>query len=88
MAYNFTRFNNAEFDKILDLARFETEQDERAKLYKKAEKYVVEEAPCIFMYFYTLNVLLKPQVRGFSIGPMGESVVEYRHLWLTSASQE
>lgn len=88
VAYNFTRFNNAEFDKILDLARFETEQDERAKLYKKAEKYVVEEAPCIFMYFYTLNVLLKPQVRGFSIGPMGESVVEYRHLWLTSASQE
>jgi oligopeptide transport system substrate-binding protein len=88
VSYNFTRLRNEELDKLLDQARFETKSEVRDKLYSQANKLIVEEAPGVFVYFYTASILIKPQVRGFAIGPMGEAIIEYRHLWLCSSPLE
>ena len=85
VGYNFSGFKNAEVDALLDKARFETEMSRRVELYRQAEKLIIEEAPWVFMYFYTVHVLYQPQVRGLSLSAMGESLLQYRHIWLQPA---
>ncbi|HNX76213.1 MAG TPA: ABC transporter substrate-binding protein [Candidatus Rifleibacterium sp.] len=86
VGYNFSGFNIPEVDAFLDKARFETEMNSRVELYRQAEKLIVEEAPWVFMYFYTIHVLYQPQVRGLVLSPMGESLMQYRQIWFTSAT--
>lgn len=80
--YNYCHYNNAEVDKLLDEARNETELVVRVPLYEKAEKLIVDDAPMVFMYFYTLNILNQPNVHGLKIGAMGECALQYRRIWL------
>lgn len=82
VGYNFSRLSLPELDKILDQARFETEMLAREKLYQQAEKLIVEQAPWVFLYFYTSHVLHQPGVKGLTLGPMGESLIQYRRIWL------
>lgn len=88
VGYNFSGFNISEVDALLDKARFETEMDSRIALYRQAEKLIVEEAPWVFMYYYTTHVLYQPQVRGLKLSAMGESLLQYRNIWLTSITPE
>lgn len=83
VGYNFSGFNIAEVDRLLDNARFETEMSHRVELYRQAEKLIVEEAPWVFMYFYTIHVLYQPHVRGLVLSSMGESLLQYRHIWFS-----
>jgi peptide/nickel transport system substrate-binding protein/oligopeptide transport system substrate-binding protein len=80
--YNYCRYSNPEVDKLLDAARNETELIVRVPLYEQAEKIIVDDAPMVFMYFYTLNILQQPNVRGLKIGAMGECALQYRRIWL------
>ena len=43
---------------------------------------LLSDAPMVFMYFYTLNILHQPNVRGLNIGAMGECALQYRRIWL------
>ena len=36
----------------------------------------------VFMYFYTLNIMRQPDVRGLKLGAMGECSLQYRRIWL------
>lgn len=78
---NFTRYKNDEVDKLLELARYETETTKRVQYYKDAAKLIVSDAPCVFLHYYSVSILKQPNVMGLKVGPMGESVVEYRHIW-------
>lgn len=80
--YNYCRYSNPEVDKLLTEARNETELMVRVPIYEKAEKIIVEDAPMVFMYFYTLNIMRQPQVHGLKLGAMGECALQYRRIWL------
>ncbi len=80
--YNFSGLKLEQLDSVLDQARFETELGLREKLYQKAEELIVEEAPWVFLYFYSSYILHQPYVKGLKLGPMGESLVQYRKIWL------
>ncbi|MFZ5953052.1 MAG: ABC transporter substrate-binding protein, partial [Candidatus Rifleibacteriota bacterium] len=80
--YNFPGLNNPELDKLLDQARFETENEKRVALYRQAERLIVDEAPWVFLYFYTTHLLRQPQVKGITLGPMGQPFINYRLIWL------
>lgn len=88
VGYNFSGFNLPEVDQLLDKARFETEMSRRVELYRQAEKLIVEEAPWVFMYFYTIHVLYQPQVKGLVLSSMGESLMQYRHIWFSATASE
>ncbi len=81
-SYNFPGLNNPELDKLLDQARFETENEKRVGLYRQAERLIVDEAPWVFLYFYTTHLLRQPQVNGITLGPMGQPFINYRLIWL------
>ncbi len=80
--YNYCRYSNAEVDKLLSEARNETELMIRVPIYERAEKIIVDDAPMVFMYFYTLNILRQPNVHGLRVGAMGECALQYRRIWL------
>ena len=79
--YNACYFSNSEVDKLLDNARTETEMDIRLPMYEKAENIIIEEAPMVFLYFYTINILHQPNVHGLKIGSIGETSLQYRNVY-------
>jgi peptide/nickel transport system substrate-binding protein/oligopeptide transport system substrate-binding protein len=83
--YNFSHINNPEIDALLDRARFETSMEKRIPLYHQVEKLIVDEAPWVFLHFYSAHLLHRPEVKGIKLGPMGESLMQYRHIWLANS---
>lgn len=79
--YNFSHLELSTLDALLEQARFETEMQKRVELYQRAEKLIIEEAPWVFLYFYKLHILHQPEVKGIALGPMGESLLQYRKIW-------
>ena len=47
---NSFNYSNDEFDRIYEQAAVMAESPERTELYRKAERIVVEDAPCAFMF--------------------------------------
>ncbi len=55
---NSSNYNNPEFDKVYEQAAIMEDTAERTELYRKAERIVVEDAPCAFLYhriFYAMH---------------------------------
>jgi oligopeptide transport system substrate-binding protein len=61
--YNYGRWNNADFDALVDEARISTDPDLRRELYAQAEQLeVVEDAAVIPLYWNGIATLTKPYV--------------------------
>ncbi len=55
---NITGFTNVKIDKLLEDARRETNIEKRKKLYADFQRFLVEEAPAVFLYYppsYTIR---------------------------------
>jgi len=60
---NDTGFANADFDKLVEGARLETDLKKRTDAYAKAEDILVnQDAAMAPIYWYTTNLLIKPNV--------------------------
>ncbi|WP_198409763.1 ABC transporter substrate-binding protein [Limnochorda pilosa] len=79
---NYSRFNNPTFDTLTKAARLSTDQAERIRLYREAEKIAVEEAPWLFIYYYTDDNLIKPFVRNYELPAFGQYSNKFRNVWL------
>ena len=69
---NDAGFSNAEYDKLIDATKKETDPAKRAELFRKAEDILMKEMPVIPLYFYTKVKGVKPQVKGFRVSPLGQ----------------
>ena len=81
---NFSRYRNPEVDELLENARFEVDQKERTRLYRKAEEMIVRDAPWVFIYHNTTHILCQPEVREMTLTPMGPPFIAYRKIWFES----
>ena len=68
-----TRWQNEAFDALVERARRVTHQEERMKMYRKADRTLVEEAPIVPLSYGRIHRLVKPWVRKLPISPMGVS---------------
>lgn len=66
---NQAGFKNAEFDEAIKAAYKAPSEEERAKLYAKAEEILYTNAPLVPVYFYSTSQLVKPYVKGYKIKP-------------------
>ncbi|MDX1417038.1 MAG: ABC transporter substrate-binding protein, partial [Candidatus Promineifilaceae bacterium] len=48
--FNFTGYNNPQFDELVDAGRAISDFDERYQIYEQADKVLVDDAPYIYMY--------------------------------------
>jgi oligopeptide transport system substrate-binding protein len=63
---NFTGWSNRDYDNLLFTAARTGDPAERNRLYGKAERLLLAEAPIIPLYHYTHVFLIRPSVHGWN----------------------
>ena len=72
----YTFYDNPEFDDLVVQARKTTDATQRTNLYLQAEKVMLEDAPCIPIYYYRDFRMSNNRMGGFVHDPMGQT-----HFW-------
>ena len=67
--FNSGYYSNAKVDELLENAREETNQEERARLYKEMQEIVQEDAPWVFVANWKQNAVTKASVEDFKLQP-------------------
>src|SRR5699024_7994673 len=70
-ASNYSRYNNPEFDKLVEESRNTVDQDLRKEKLQEANVMVIEDAPWIVMEHGTVNAAYDDSVEGFFVSPNG-----------------
>jgi ABC-type oligopeptide transport system substrate-binding subunit len=76
-----TGWGNETYDRLVEEARRVMDQGERIRLYKQADKILVEEAPVVPMVYGRMHLLMKPWVRNYPVsligaGPWKDVIIE------------
>ena len=80
-AINQTQYANDEVDALLDEATTEPDPVKRVQLYQEAEQIIVNEAAWVPMWWGASDkILVKPDVNGFRLSPLGGYF--FRDVWL------
>lgn len=69
--YNYSNYSNKELDALLDKAATEQDYDKRMAMYRQAEQIIIGQAPVLPMWFSRNYVLVSPDVKGYTIDPLG-----------------
>jgi peptide/nickel transport system substrate-binding protein/oligopeptide transport system substrate-binding protein len=64
---NVSFFSNARFDSVVSAARREPDDQKRFALYRTADSIAHDEAPMLFMFFYTELYAVQPWLKGFTV---------------------
>jgi len=67
---NYTGYCNQSVDALLEQARVTANTDSRNEIYHLAEEDIVQDAPCLPLWFGQSYYLVKPYVKGFNPAPM------------------
>jgi peptide/nickel transport system substrate-binding protein len=70
-AWNETRWNNAEFDAVVNAARVETDETKRAALYAKAQEMMNGGVPSVIPAFFDILAAQRSYVEGYVLHPRG-----------------
>lgn len=63
---NYTRFQNAAFDRLYDACLLETDAEKRYALYQAMDKILVAEAPVIFLFYDETAQFASQRISGLS----------------------
>jgi oligopeptide transport system substrate-binding protein len=77
---NHTGWVNADYDALMNRAATTPDVAARGKLLQQAELLMLEQSPCIPVYFNTHVYLCSPSVKGWLPNPMDH--MDYRHVSL------
>ena len=67
--FNSGYYSNPEVDDLLDKARSSTDQGERAKLYRRMQEIVHDDAPWVFVANWKQNAVIGANVGNFTLQP-------------------
>ncbi|MCB9101035.1 MAG: peptide ABC transporter substrate-binding protein [Anaerolineales bacterium] len=69
---NVTKYNNSEYDALIEAATFEADITKRLALYRQAEAMIIDQDAVIApINYYTFNRLYKPWLTKVVISPVG-----------------
>lgn len=63
--FNFTKFRNAKVDELLDRGRTVTNASERTRIYREAQRLIVQDAPMVFLFHEKRTYAARKAVTGF-----------------------
>ncbi len=69
--YNISHFASKDFDTLLRQAASEQNYERRMAIYQQAEQLVIDQAPVLPLWFGRNYVLVSPEVKGYTIDPLG-----------------
>jgi len=70
-AYNYGGYSSPELDDLLSQAAVEHDDSVRLDLYRQGEQMLIEDAACVPLWFGQNYVLVKPNVTGYFVSPLG-----------------
>ena len=82
-AVNEFRYSNANVDRLLDQVWSETSYSKRNELYHQIEEIILQDSPIIPVDYHRQRFLLAPNVRGFTLTPLGAPYIQFKKVWLT-----
>jgi ABC-type transport system substrate-binding protein len=82
---NHAFYRNPKLDALLDRAHDELDPDARLKMYREAERIVVDDAPWAFESYPLRFELTQPYVRDYRAHPIW--LLPLRHVWLDEAGR-
>jgi oligopeptide transport system substrate-binding protein len=65
---NYFAYANPNVDRLLDVARLESNNKRRIALYQEAERIIIEDAPCVALYTDTATILIEDRWQGILLG--------------------
>ncbi len=74
---NYTRFKNAEYDRLYEASLICKDEKERFQLYQRMEKILVEESPVIFLYYDAITNFTSPMIKDYMPNPLNLLKVKY-----------
>lgn len=63
--FNFTKFRNARVDELLDRGRTVMNRNDRVRIYREAQRIIVQEAPMVFVFHEKRTYAARKAVSGF-----------------------
>jgi len=75
-------YSNPKVDELLDQVWSETSYSKRNKLYHKIEAIILNDSPIVPTDYGRLRYLLRPNVRGFILTPLGAPYIQMKNIWL------
>jgi peptide/nickel transport system substrate-binding protein len=79
---NYTKFNNAEFDKLYEAAQQTKSEDERNELLRKANNILQDEAPFWFFNYNKAVIAYQPWLHGLQPNSAELAIQSYEELWV------
>lgn len=67
---NMMNYSNEEYDKLLDKALLEVDEDSRAQLYKEAQRILSDDGVCVFIMDPQFTVAMKKNITGYDMYPI------------------
>ncbi|MEM7046304.1 MAG: peptide ABC transporter substrate-binding protein [Pseudomonadota bacterium] len=67
--FNYAKYNNPEYDRLMDEAAQTIDLEERAKILYKAEELFIRDLPYIPIYYYVSKSLVAPSLKGWEDNP-------------------
>jgi ABC-type transport system substrate-binding protein len=64
---NYSFYTNPQLDQLVDRARRELNDAERARMYREADKIAYDDAPMLFLFFYNELYAVQPWISGFEV---------------------
>ena len=68
--FNYTHFEDVEFDLLYEKALRTMDEKEKIKIYQEMDKIIIDEAPVIPLYYDEVVRLVNPKVSGLHLNPM------------------
>jgi oligopeptide transport system substrate-binding protein len=80
-------YRNPRLDQLLEKAREETDYAERVKLYREAERIIMEDAPWITQHNHIFEYLYQPYVHGVEVSLLGDRWIPMNKIWLKHTTE-
>ena len=80
---NYSYYSNDRVDELLTAARVETDFDKRMGLYREAERIIVDDAPWMFLFYYTTSLLGGERVQDMRLPSFGQHTTPLEAVWIT-----
>lgn len=78
---NYARYKNDNVDAWLREARQISDPAKRAELYQKAEQQIVNDAPWLFLFYDTTDLVANAKVKNIKVVFMGEYMTPLTRVW-------
>lgn len=67
---NFTRYNNPEYDALIDAAAVEMDEEKRIEMYKECQRIITEDAVGVYICDPNLTMAARKELKGYTFYPV------------------